>query len=193
MTNADKYAQLETLIKDRYKAFIDEHFKGQNQPAVVYEAVSYKTIEEWKVRYLSCHQKAYPYLYNPKKVTNKDLSALQDYYNTMNLSVQDILIFVERERSSRAFKLVDVTGERIAYTKEELAPYMARMAELYAPREGHQPCAYCSKQFPQDKKVTRTIHFSAWDQYLGRQVAKSESREFCSSECAAYCQMGSEG
>jgi hypothetical protein len=75
----------------------------------------------------------------------------------------------------------------LAWTAEALAPEIERRRALYAPRDGHQPCAYCRKQTPEGEMVPHTIH------YRDRGGLAKKVGQYCSAQCGGYDQMGHEG
>lgn len=75
----------------------------------------------------------------------------------------------------------------LAWDAEALIPEIDRRRELYAPREGHEPCAYCRKQTPSSSMVSHTIH------YRDRGGLAKKVGRYCSATCGGYDQMGHEG
>jgi hypothetical protein len=78
----------------------------------------------------------------------------------------------------------DVT---LAWDAEALSPEIERRRELYAEREGHEPCAYCRKQTPSTSMVNHTIY------YRDRGGLAQKIGRYCSPTCGGYDQMGHEG
>lgn len=75
----------------------------------------------------------------------------------------------------------------LAWTAEALASEIQRRRELYAEREGHEPCAYCRKQTLSGSMVSHTIH------YRDRGGLAKKTGRYCSATCGGYDQMGHEG
>lgn len=75
----------------------------------------------------------------------------------------------------------------LAWEAEALMPEIERRRALYAPREGHEPCAYCRKQTPSASMVSGTILYRD----IGG-LARKTCR-YCSATCHGYDQMGHEG
>jgi hypothetical protein len=75
----------------------------------------------------------------------------------------------------------------LAWDAEALLPEIERRRALYAPREGHEPCAYCRKQAPSASMVSGTIIYRD----IGG-VARKTCR-YCSPNCHGNDQMGHEG
>ncbi|QOY96354.1 hypothetical protein IM543_11340 [Massilia sp. UMI-21] len=75
----------------------------------------------------------------------------------------------------------------LAWSAESLAPEIERRRALYAPRDGHKPCAYCRTQTPEAKLVSGTIH------YRDRGGLARKTCLYCSPTCHGYDQCGHEG
>ena len=75
----------------------------------------------------------------------------------------------------------------LAWDAETLSPEIERRRALYAPREGHEPCAYCRKQTPSASMVSHTIY------YRNRGGLAQKTGRYCSATCGGYDQMGHEG
>ena len=75
----------------------------------------------------------------------------------------------------------------LAWDADALAPEIERRRLLYAPREGHEPCAYCRKQTPSASMVSNTIY------YRDRGGLAQKTGRYCSATCSGYDQMGHEG
>lgn len=75
----------------------------------------------------------------------------------------------------------------LAWSAEALAPEIERRRELYAPRDGHEPCTYCRKQAPSASMVNHTIL------YRDRGGLARKTCRYCSPACGGYDQMGHEG
>lgn len=75
----------------------------------------------------------------------------------------------------------------LAWTAEALGPEIERRRALFAPREGHEPCAYCRIQMPSASMVNHTIY------YRDRGGLAQKTCRYCSPACGGYDQMGHEG
>lgn len=75
----------------------------------------------------------------------------------------------------------------LAWSAEALASEIERRRELYAPREGSEPCAYCRKQAPSASMVSLTIF------YRDRGGLAQKIGRYCSATCGGYDQCGHEG
>lgn len=83
----------------------------------------------------------------------------------------------------------DMVHIRIIGTGYEIPD--ADSLDLYAPREGCTPCAYCGKQVPNDKLVKHRIIFQGLEN--GKRKIKEQVMNFCSGECAMNEQCSREG
>lgn len=92
-------------------------------------------------------------------------------------------------RVSGAEKLSKIiAADGVAWTVEELAEEIQRRKELYEPREGHSPCAYCQKQNPPENLVDGTVIYRT-----GGGIAR-KTQKYCKDKpCAGYDQMAHEG
>lgn len=75
----------------------------------------------------------------------------------------------------------------LAWTAEALTPEIEFRRDLYAEREGHEPCAYCRKQTPSAAMVSGTIL------YRDRSGLARKTLRYCSPTCHGSDQMGHEG
>lgn len=79
------------------------------------------------------------------------------------------------------------TDVSLAWQADSLAPEIERRRALYAPRDGHKPCAYCRKQTPEREMVSGTIY------YRDRGGSTRKTCLYCSGTCHGYDQCGHEG
>ena len=75
----------------------------------------------------------------------------------------------------------------LAWEAESLTPEIERRRALYAPRDGHQPCAYCRKQTPEASLISGTII------YRDRGSSSRKTCQYCSPACHGYDQCAHEG
>lgn len=75
----------------------------------------------------------------------------------------------------------------MAWRAEDLAVKIERRRELYAPRDGHQPCGYCQKQVPEQSLISGRIFYRE----SGR--TREKTGKYCSATCHHYDQCGHEG
>jgi hypothetical protein len=75
----------------------------------------------------------------------------------------------------------------MAWLADDLAAEIERRRELYAPRDGHQPCGYCQKQTADQSLVNGTIFYRE----SGR--TREKTGKYCSATCHHHDQCGHEG
>lgn len=127
------------------------------------------------------------------RITKKDLGqagAVLDGWAPPTLD--DIMVHYSYKQTcgtvSGAYPYPKIGGDAaLAWSAESLAPEVERRRELYAEREGHEPCAYCRKQTPSGSMVSGTIY------YRGRGGLAQKTCRYCSSTCHGYDQCGHEG
>lgn len=89
---------------------------------------------------------------------------------------------------SGAYPYPKIGGDAmLAWDAAALTPEIERRRALYAPREGHEPCAYCRKQTPSASMFSGTIFY----RNIGG-LARKTCR-YCSPTCHGHDQCGHEG
>lgn len=98
-------------------------------------------------------------------------------------------------KCSHSVKLSEIDNKNVSFKKDPLLKEYEirkkRYLDLYAPREGCTPCAYCGKQVPNDKLVKHRIIFQGL--VNGKRKLKEQVMNFCSGECAMNEQCSREG
>ena len=121
----------------------------------------------------------------------KEATRLAEYWHPP--TPEDVCIHFQELRSygktSGADSVSKINaGDGVAWTAEQLEPEINRLKELYEPREGHAPCAYCRKQNPLANLVDGKVI------YRMNGGVHTKTQKYCSDKpCASHDQMGHEG
>lgn len=138
--------------------------------------------------------------YPPQKVTSRTLAELQEYFDTIQKLIPEILIKY-KDVYVRTCGSYTYDEHLFAFDPSELEEKSKELKEKYAPREGYKPCAYCGKQVPESEMIQakiigrgRKTVWNSWKKrYDDKAVVTEDYFKFCSPDCAANEQMGREG
>jgi len=128
------------------------------------------------------------------KVLNADVDAVMRLLENWHIPTEGETFISYQEdrpygRISGAECLLKINaGKDLAWTVEQLQPEIDRRKELYEPREGNAPCAYCGKQNP-PKNMIEGVVIYRMQKGIGRKTGM-----YCKDKpCATHDQMGHEG
>jgi hypothetical protein len=205
----DQYNHIKDLINIKEQEFVDEFFKNENKPEVIFSISGWKGgIIEKKVtgfRALDIVNGYQPSI-NGLKPTKKFIAELLEYQSKYTPSV----LMLDYEETSNGYKssgairyheIGTVKQKNTSFNREKLEPILQEMIQKYAPKEGHFACSYCQKQTPNEQKVTHKIFGrdikQVWNSWKNRHESKAYVTEkymdFCSGTCAGNEQMAREG
>lgn len=190
-TNREKYDHICGQIASKDQAAISELLPNGVPPQFhVIEQYEAKPIT---VTNVSRHRRGFYVKGADARITKKDIeeadAALASWAAP---SLDDIMVGYSYKQTygtvSGAYAYPKIGGDvMLAWDAAALAPEIERRHALYAPREGHEPCAYCRKQTSSELMVSHTIH------YRDRGGLAKKIGRYCSSTCGGYDQMGHEG
>lgn len=198
-------AQME-LIETQH---INQFFETFEKPEALFQVGHKGDIEQIKVegftvRYLNGERTMYrPYLDNGKRPKKVQIDDLYRYVELMANSDRYILVDYQRSNGLKvAYKWLEILPEKgLAFHVSDLEAESNRRRELFAPREGYSPCAYCRRQVPNESLVKHRIigrgRKPVWNSWKNKWEDKACITEqdlmFCSGTCAAHEQMSREG
>lgn len=143
-----------------------------------------------------------PYLIDDsKRPTNKHITQYAEYIDLINKAERRVIVKY-KDTGSGAYRYNEIKPEQgLAFLQKDLEEESTRRRELYAPREGYEPCAYCRKQAPIENLIQHKIYGrdrkQVWNGWKGRYESKAYVTErymkFCSAKCAGNEQMSREG
>lgn len=134
-----------------------------------------------------------------KRCTKKDIDKLLEFFDRIKKADREIYYRTEWDgkygKCSHSVKLSEIDNKNVSFKKDHLLKEYEirkkRYLDLYAPREGCTPCAYCGKQVPNDKLVKHRIILQGLEN--GKRKIKEQVMNFCSGECAMNEQCSREG
>lgn len=190
-TNREKYDYLCGQIAAKDQAAIRE-LLPDGVPS------QFHTIEQYEVKPIavtgaSRYRRGFHVKSSDARITKQDVEEANATLSSWAApALDDIMVGYSYKQTygtvSGAYPYPKIGGDvMLAWSAEALAPEIDRRRALYAPREGHEACAYCRKQTPSGSMVSHTIHYR--DQ---GGLAKKVGR-YCSPTCGGYDQMGHEG
>lgn len=209
-SNAQIFREIESEIQNYEKNIIDSLMTKEEKNAIhLYtykfdrEEEKYVT-EEWDIVNVNIYYR--PNVgYCPKinkRASECDIRSIQKYFSDIKEASKEISFSILRkEKLGKSIAYVSLdklrNGDEYAFTEEALIPLIERKTkeyvEIYKPREGYTPCAYCHKQVPNDKIIKRKILTTGYDHILHKQVLITLTKDFCSDQCAFNEQCANEG
>lgn len=136
-----------------------------------------------------------------KKVTKDYLDNAREYVNLLDKAevVTKVLIHRPGMYSAESARLSDIIPSKgYSFNEYDLKEISEKRRELYAPRDGYVPCAYCRKQVRIEEVVKHDIIFqnsrpdpfskSGYKRFVDR-----KTNNYCSGKCAGNDQMAHEG
>lgn len=188
--NIDKYNHYLQVLKETGDKYALSWFPD-GVPEFIYVAGRLE-MSSYPVVGVSCATK----LFHKKKPTKSEVANAEVLAKNPKFNKQDVRLNCEWltnwsggvSRTSRSYSLVEViTNPNYSFNKEDLAPIMARNREMYEPRDGCEPCAYCGKQTKIEDMYHRTV--ISYKTY----GPGGKSSAYCSSDCAMYDQYAHDG
>ncbi|MFK3738973.1 YdaE family protein [Massilia sp. TN1-12] len=160
--------------------------------------IQFHTIEQYEARPIDVtsvqrHRRGFYIKAGDARVTRQDLQEANAVLDNWTMpALDDLFVFYSYKQTygivSGAYPYQKIGGDvTLAWDADALAPEIERRRELYAPREGHEPCAYCRKQTPSASTVSGTIY------YRDRGGLAQKTCRYCSPTCHGHDQMGHEG
>lgn len=142
-----------------------------------------------------------PYIDPKKKPMGVHVKLYAEYIDSLGSAERQLLVRY-KNIGVGLYKLSDITPEKgLAFNEADLQAESTRRRELYAPREGCEPCAYCRKQTPINQLIKSKIIgrgrkqvWNSWkNRYENKGCVTEEYLKFCSEKCASNEQMAREG
>ena len=192
-TNKQKYNELLDILKDREQEFVDSTI-GKDAPKSFWIiSVNYTAhqcgyfIEEKIISKIRYHSQ----FYIPDRPTLVDIEKLQEFLANPVFESSRIRACWVSGNISGSARYSDIgTDEFSAWEKDKLEPKLANMIEIYSPKEGYSPCAYCGKQRKPEDMMHGTIFSRNWK----ANNFKSPPRLYCKdAPCHGNDQMAHEG
>ena len=208
ITLLEKWNALEGQLKLIKSNILDNYLKSNNIPKYeqIYEVdrlgnITSKNVIKYSVLFELDGRFKYTPSYE-KRPTKKDLESLQNYID--NIYNYDIVLYIDYryDNCSGSYKYNDIiNSEHMSFCESDLFEKAEKNKELYAPKEGYSPCAYCGKQVKTESMISAKIfgrdRKQVWDSWKKRYVSKAYVTEhylkFCSGKCAGNEQMSREG
>lgn len=202
--------QLDRLKAEEEKikiSHLNELFERHQKPESLFEIDFYGNVKPIEIigfavgysvngRSLYC-----PYIDPKKKLTGGHVKLYAEYIDSLSLAEKQLFINY-KNFGIGSYKLSDITPAKgLAFNESELQEESKRRQELYTPREGYEPCAYCKKQTPINQLIQHRIigrgRKQVWNNWKKRYENKAcvteANLKFCSSQCAGNEQMSREG
>lgn len=192
--------QFERLLAEEDKirqSHLDEYFDKNPTPKALFRLDFIGNIKQIEIigfgvgYYINGRSLKAPFIDRAKKPTGEQVKLFANYVDSLNTAERQLLIQY-RDLGIGAYRLSEITPEKsLAFNEIDLQAESARRCELYAPREGCEPCAYCRKQVPVNELIRRKIYGRG--RHNGKACVTEQYLKFCSAKCAGNEQMSREG
>jgi hypothetical protein len=191
-TNKEKYDYYFAMLERKAQPFIDSMFLN-GKPERFYGLKGRYELMEYVVTGIS-YKFTIWWTDKPNRQDVEKVKALAS--ESLVFLPENIYLHYEYQmcgKVSGAEKLTDIKPEKgFAFNPNELDEKIAKNRELYEPREGYVPCAYCGKQNHPDNTIRHEIIFQ--NSHNGRKFIDRATNSYCKdSPCAGWDQMAHEG
>ncbi len=203
-TLQEQWNELNAWIDQLDKNLIDDYWHGKIIPDKAFvitmraglHVIAEYTIVEWRINhYLHDKRMNTHKPYCDKRPTKIKVAELRGYIDNYKPDFCDI-VYCYMYTDSTGSKvsgfetLCDMKRDRHAFYDGELIDDLAKLKELYDPKEGHIKCSYCGQQRLPADIIYGTIISPNWK----RNGFKSPPRPYCKDKpCHGHDQMGHEG
>jgi hypothetical protein len=189
---------------------LNEFFNTNTRPDFIYNVSRVGEIGKLKVtgfciKYINGNLRILqPYQSSDSKPTRKLINDWTNFIDVIKSADWSVFVDYKNELygSNGAYEYSEVVkNENLGFNEDDLMIKANSNKEIYGPREGYQPCAYCGKQIPINDLISKTIigrgRKQVWNSWKQRNEDKAyvteQKLKFCSGKCAGNEQMSREG
>ena len=187
-TNKEKYDHYRKIYLER-EAWCVKNFFKDGVPEIIYE-LNMKGISEKTVTGVSFYNSA---AYPDDKPTRVQVAAIKELAENPTIDYDEIRLEYKQGDCSGADKYSKILAkDYCSFERATLEPKLEENLKKYTVGENQFACAYCQKAVNNTDKVTSTLIYRSRDRF-GKAYVARDDRDYCSSQCASYDQMGHEG